>query len=515
MKKKFWTFFQGLGKTFMLPVSLLAFMGILLGVGSSFTSEATLDVLPFLNIPFLQVFFHFLATLGSFAFTYLPVMFAMAIPLGLAKSEKGVAAFSGFVGYMMVHLMTNFYLTQAGLIVEPQVMKQSGQALIMGIQSVDSGVLGGIIIGIIVSFLHEKYQTIQLPDSLSFFGGPRFVPIITSVVCAVLGVVFPLIWPFFAMFIQLIGAAIHNAGIFGPFIFGAGERILLPFGLHHILVAMIRFTDAGGTQEVCNQPVSGALNIYYAQLKCVVPFSAQATQFLSQGKMPSFLFGLPAAALAMYHTAPKEKRHLIKGVLLSGVITCVIAGITEPIEFLFLFISPILYVMHAIYTGLGFLVMGLLQVTIGNTDGNIIDFIVFGVLQGGKTKWYLVPIVGAMWFVLYYFTFKFAILKWNLPTLGRETADIEEGELVGRKVDLTPNEQALQLLQGLGDKTNIEHLDNCITRLRVVIKDDEKLDEVLIKRAGAIGVIKLDEYNIQVIIGPQVAAVRQNIEKLL
>lgn len=515
MPKKMWSFFQGLGKTFMLPVALLAFMGILLGSGSSFTSSATLDLLPVLRHPILQVIFKFMETLGSFAFVYLPVMFAMAIPLGLAKQDRGVAAFSGFVGYMIVQLFTSFYLSETGTLATTETMKQVGQTMILGVQAMDTGVLGGIIVGIIVYFLHEKFYTIQLPDALSFFGGPRFVPIITSLCCAVLGIIFPLVWPIFARGIQAIGQVISLSGIFGPFLFGAGERLLLPFGLHHILVAMIRFTDAGGHQTVCNESVSGALNIYYAQLRCNVPFDPTVTQFLSQGKMPSFLFGLPAAALAMYHSAYQTKKSRVKGILLSGVIACIFAGITEPIEFLFLFISPMLYLIHVIYTGLGFMLMGILQVTIGNTDGNLIDFIIFGVLQGPTTKWFLVPIVGLVWFALYYYTFKFCILKWDLKLLGREDEEPMDEEATGKHVNLSASQQATKILVGLGGSENIEHLDNCITRLRLVVKNSSLIDEPLLLEAGAIGIMKLDAYNIQVIIGPQVAALRQQLEKIM
>ncbi|MGL5043135.1 MAG: maltose/glucose-specific PTS transporter subunit IIBC [Culicoidibacterales bacterium] len=515
MKQKFWEFFQGLGKTFMLPVSLLAFMGILLGVGSSFTSDPTIELLPFLGNPILQTFFSFISTLGAFAFTYLPIMFAIAIPLGLARQEKGVAAFSGFVGYMVMHMITNFYLRESMQLAPPEMMKHSGQAMILGIQSLDTGVLGGIIIGIITAQLHMKFYTIKLPDSLSFFGGPRFVPIITSVCAAIVGLMIPFIWPIFAGLINSVGNVILGAGPFGPFVFGAGERLLLPFGLHHILVAMIRFTEAGGTEEVCAVPISGALNIYYAQLECGTPFSPTATQFLSQGKMPSFLFGLPAAALAMYHTVDEKRRHLVKGMLISGVIACVVAGITEPIEFLFLFISPVLYGIHAVLTGLGFMVMGLLQVTIGNTDGNIIDFIVFGILQGTATKWYLVPVVGVVWFALYYFIFKFVILTWNLPIIGRESDDFLEGEDQGIVVKLEISDQAHNLITALGGRQNIEVIDNCITRLRMVLKDTAIIDEKALKKNGAIGVMVLDKTNIQVIIGPQVASVRLEMEKQL
>jgi len=514
---KGWEFFQGLGKTFMLPVALLAFMGLLLGIGSSFTSPTTIENLPFLDHSVIQIFLRFISMIGGFAFTYLPLLFAVAIPLGLVRYEKGVAAFSGLIGYIIMHLSINFYLTETDKLADSAVMRQEGQGMVLGIQSLEMGVLGGIIAGIIVYLLHQRFHNVKLPSAFAFFGGARFVPISTSIVMSVVGLLIPMIWPLFTMIINGIGSTINNAGAFGPFLFGAGERLLLPFGLHHILVAMIRFTEAGGTAVVNGETVSGALNIFYGQLKSGTPISASATAFLSQGKMPTFMFGLPGVALAIYHTAKPENRKRIKGLLISGVIATFVTGITEPIEFLFLFLAPALYGIHVILTGLGFMVMALLHVKIGNTDGGILDFFIFGILQGTYTKWYLVLVVGLIWFAIYYFIFRFAIIKFNLKTPGREdhTETQISGESVhGNKDDKTSN-QARELLTALGGAENIASLDNCITRLRLVVDDMEKIDEPSLKKHGAIGVIKLDAHNVQVVIGPQVNHVRVEMDKLM
>ncbi|MBX9865821.1 MAG: PTS transporter subunit EIIC, partial [Burkholderiales bacterium] len=333
--------------------------------------------------------------------------------------------------------------------------------MIFGIQSIDMGVLGGIISGIIVAKLHQRFYNIQLPDALSFFSGARFVPIITTVVMSLVGLVLPLTWPWVAGLINSAGHSLVSTGIFAPFFFGMGERLLLPFGLHHILVALIRFTPAGGEMLVNGHMVYGALNIFYAQLADPLTqnFNGQATQFLSQGKMPTFLFGLPGAALAIYHCAKPENRPQIKGVLISCVIACVIAGITEPLEFLFLFTAPYLYLIHAIYTGLGFMLVAMLHVTIGNTDGNLIDLLVFGILQGNKTKWYLILPVGLVWFSLYYFTFKLVILKFSLHTPGRQESDANATE--SNKIILSKNDRAQAILAALGGAENILSLDNC------------------------------------------------------
>ncbi|SJM54248.1 PTS system, maltose and glucose-specific IIC component / PTS system, maltose and glucose-specific IIB component [Pediococcus acidilactici] len=509
-------FFQELGKTFMLPVALMAFMGLLLGLGSSFSSPTTIDAFPFLGNSILQVVFKYMSAIGGFAFNNLAVMFAMAIPLGLAKKEKGVAAFSGFVGYMVMNLAINFYLGLTNQLADADAMQKAGQSLVLGVQTIEMGVLGGIITGIIVYNLNKKYCTIQLPDSFAFFGGARFVPIITSLVMAVVGIILPIIWPVFAFLINGVGALIHGAGPFGPMLFFSGERLLLPFGLHHILVATIRFTQAGGTMLIDGHQVSGALNIFYSELQNHLPISHSTTQFLSQGKMPTFMFGLPGAALAMYHTAKPENRAKIKGLLISGFIATFITGITEPIEFLFLFISPFLWLFHVFMTGFGALVVSLLGVNIGNTDGGVLDFLIFGVMQGTQTKWYLIPIVGIFWFLAYYFTFKKFILWRDLKTPGREVAT--EPEYTDAEIRTSGNAGGYDIpgiLKALGGKSNIVTLDNCITRLRLIVKDGSIINDEELQKLGALGVVHLDDTSVQVIIGTKVTTVRNGLDALL
>ena len=514
-----WEFFQQLGKTFMLPVALLSFCGIMLGIGSSLSSHDVITLIPFLGNPVLQAIFIWMSKVGSFAFSFLPVMFCIAIPLGLARENKGVAAFAGFVGYAVMNLAVNFWLTAKGILptTDAAVLKANNIQSVIGIQSIDTGILGAVIAGVIIWMLHERFHNIRLPDALAFFGGTRFVPIITLVVMGLFGLIIPLIWPVFAMGITGIGRIINGAGDFGPMIFGTGERLLLPFGLQHILVALIRFTEAGGTMDVCGHSVSGALTIFQAQLSCPTThgFSESATRFLSQGKMPAFLGGLPGAALAMYHCARPENRHKIKGLLISGVIACVVGGTTEPIEFLFLFVAPVLYLIHAVLTGLGFTVMAVLGVTIGNTDGNVIDFVVFGILHGLSTKWYLVPVVAAIWFAVYYGIFRFAITRFNLKTPGRDTdtaTSVEQAVAgtVGKSGYNTP-----AILAALGGADNITSLDNCITRLRLSVADMSKVDTNALKANRAIGVVQLNQHNLQVVIGPQVQSVKDELATLM
>ncbi|MBU6531449.1 maltose/glucose-specific PTS transporter subunit IIBC [Streptomyces mayonensis] len=548
-KAALWEFLQGLGKTFMLPVALLAFCGIMLGIGSSLSSDAVTDNVAFLKGEGFHLVFTWMANTGLVAFTFLPVLFAMAIPLGLAREDKGVAAFSGFVGYAAMNLAVNFYLTAKGVDFEDEkAIEHYGIADVLGVPSIDTGLLGAVAVGIVVSLLHRRFRTQRMPDALAFFGGLRFVPIVSALVLSVLGLLIPLLWPTFNGWINAVGRGIGHTGVFGPFFFGMGEVLLRPIGLHHILVAMFRFTDVGGSGAVCGDQVSGALNLFYAQLDCSAPPNSavtDATHFLSQGKMAAYLGGLPGAALAMYHCANRRMRPEIKALLVSGVVACVVGGITEPLEFLFLFVAPWLYAIHAVLVGLGFLTAAVLGVFIGNTDGNVIDWLVFGVLQGSTTKWYLVPVIAAVWFTVYYFLFRWAITRFNLKTPGREDppqdddaqddarggekgaapsaeggaeegADERDGkapeparELVAGKYD------AVAMLDAIGGAGNIQSLDNCITRLRMTVADAAQVDEARLKKLGAVGVIKLDGHNVQVIIGPQVQSVKDAIATMI
>jgi maltose/glucose PTS system EIICB component len=523
-KAALWEFLQGLGKTFMLPVALLAFCGIMLGLGSSLSSDAVVQNMAFLDNDVCHLVFTWMANTGTVAFTFLPVLFAMAIPLGLARQDKGVAAFAGFVGFASMNLAVNFFLTARGVTTEAE-KEHYGVAPVLGIESIDTGLLGAVAVGVVVAVLHNRYRTKQMPDALAFFGGLRFVPIVSALVMSFLGLLVPLVWPTLNGAIADLGRGISHTGVFGPFFFGLGEVLLRPIGLHHILVALFRFTDAGGSGAVCGEHVSGALNLFYAQLSCSEPSSAAhtATQFLSQGKMAVYLGGLPGAALAMYHCAKREMRPEIKALLISGVVACVVGGITEPLEFLFLFIAPWLYLLHAVLVGLGFLVAAVLGVYVGNTDGNVIDLLVFGVLQGTSTKWYLIPVIAAVWFAVYYFLFRFAITRFNLMTPGREEPDGKEAAapagathggaapgaaLVAGKYD------PAAILEALGGAGNIRTLDNCITRLRMSVEDAGLLDEPRLKKLGAVGVVTLDQHTVQVIIGPQVQSVKDAIAEL-
>ncbi|MCL2567537.1 MAG: maltose/glucose-specific PTS transporter subunit IIBC [Alphaproteobacteria bacterium] len=496
-------YLQSLGKTFMLPVALMSAMGVILGIGSAI--DVIINTYPFLDSFLLRLTANFMMNTGGFAFSNIAVLFAIAIPLGLAREEKGVAALAGFVGFFVMNLSINFYLKETGLLLsDMSLARKAGQAVILGVHTLDTGVLGAIISGSIVSYLHNRFYTLRLPTGLSFFEGVRFVPIISAIVFAIVGLIIPLIFPLFAKLIAGIGYSIKSSGIFAPFLFAAGERFLLPFGLHHILVALIRFTDAGGSEVINNNTVYGALNIYFAEVKAGLPISPEYTRFLSQSKMLFMMFGLPGAALAIYSTARTENKLAVKGLLISGVIAAVVGGISEPIEFLFLFIAPLLYLFHAVMAGLGAMVLGILHVGIGNTDGNIIDFVIFGMLKGFTTKWYLVLPLGLLWMLIYFLIFRWAILKFDLKTPGRTDA------VMG---DSLKGYGASNIIKALGGEENIVELDNCLTRLRLEVADMSLIDEKALKENGAIGVVKLNDTSLQVVIGPHVQFVKNEMQK--
>lgn len=504
-KTRFYAFLQNLGKSFMFPIATLSAMGILVGIGSAFTVPSMVERLPFLKIPLVSAIFNFMNTVGSFGFTYLPAMFAMAIPFGLARRNKGVGAIAAFAGYISLNLGINFMLKMRHQLAAPAKMSAAGQANVLGIQSLEMGVLGGILVGLITYYLLEKFQEVKLPDAFSFFGGIRFVPIISVLLEALIGLIIPFIWPAFQAGIVGLGHLIQRAGVFGPFLYGVALSILKLMGLHHILLAMVRFTDAGGTAVVGGKTINGALNIFYAQLNAGVPISRRATAFLSQGFMPTFMFALPAICLAIYVTAKPENRQRIKGLLVSATLVAFVSGISEPTEYLFLFIAPFLYVFHTIMQGLSLSVMMLVGACMGNTDGGVLDWILFGMLQPHSKWWVLIP-VGALWFAIYFTFFRWYILKKNVKTPGREAADdvvmTQGAGIYDPKV----------ILAALGGAANIVSLDNCVTRLRLEVKDPSKLDEAKLKQSGALAVMKAEK-SVQIVYGAQVQSVKDGVEK--
>lgn len=492
-------YLQKIGKAFMLPIAILPAAGLLLGIGGAFSSAATIAAYPFLDVPALQAIFKIMSAAGNVVFGNLALLLCIGICVGLAKKDKGTAALAGVVGYLVMTGTITAMLS---------IFNPEGNAI-------DTGVVGALVMGVIAVNLHNKYHNIQLPQVLGFFGGSRFVPIATSIAAIFVGALFYIIWPPLQGLLVTAGNAISGAGVIGTFFYGFLMRLCGAVGLHHMIYPMFWYTELGGVEMVNGLQVVGAQNIFFAQLADPnhIGLFTEGTRFFA-GRFSTMMFGLPAAALAMYHCVKPENKGKYMGYFLGVALTSFITGITEPIEFMFLFICPPLYVAHAFLDGVSFLVADLLNISIGNTfSGGIIDFMLFGVLQGNaKTNWMLQIPVGCIWAVMYYVLFRFVITKFNVMTPGRGEEE-EEGEIKVESKD-SIKEDAVKILAALGGKENIEDVDACITRLRVSVKDNAKVDREVLKKLGATAVLDV-KGGIQAIYGAKAVLYKNAINDIL
>ena len=530
----FFSILQRVGRAFMLPIALLPIAGLLLGIGSSFTNTATLEAYNLIGFmgpgTVIYSIFSVLASVGSVIFDNLPIIFAMGVALGMAENEKATATLSAAIAFFVMHKTINALLTISGML-ENGTLQEGAIANVVGIQSLQMGVFGGIIVGLGVAALNNRFYKIRLPNVISFFGGTRFVPIISTTVYILVGVLMFFVWPFIQSGIYALGDLVLRSGYAGTLIYGFIERILIPFGLHHVFYLPFWQTGVGGSALIDGVMVYGAQNIFFAELASpnTVRFSVEATRFMS-GKFPLMIFGLPGAALAMYTCAKTHKKKVAGGLLLSAALTSMLTGITEPIEFTFLFVAPILYVIHSVLAGLSYMLMHVLKVGVGMTfSGGIIDLILFGILPGNaKTNWIMIPLVGAFYFILYFLLFRFLIRKMNYATPGREDDDADvklytradynakrDGEGTGSTDSKNAdNKTSALILEGLGGKDNIANLDCCATRLRVTVKDSDKVNDGLLKQSGAAGVIHKGT-GVQVVYGPQVSVIKSELEEYM
>lgn len=503
---------QRFGKSFMLPIAVLPAAGLLLGIGGALSNPNTLVAYPFLNVPWLQAIFTIMSSAGSIVFANLAVIFAVGIAVGLARSDKGTAGLAALLGYLVMNASLNAVLSITGKLAHEN-LTAAGQGMALGIQTLETGVFGGAVVGILTSILHNRYNKKQLPQFLGFFGGSRFIPIITSFASVLLGVAMFIIWPPIQGVIFKMGGLVEATGYVGTLIYGFVLRMLGPFGLHHIFYMPFWTTGLGGSMVVNGTLVEGTQKIFFAQLAdpSTQQFYIGTARFMS-GRFITMMFGLLGAALAIYHTAKPENKKKVFGLLFSAALTSFLTGITEPIEFSFLFIAPWLYVIHAFYDGLAFMMAHIFQITIGQTfSGGFIDFVLFGILQGNaKTNWIFVPMIGACWFALYYVTFRYAITKFNFKTPGRE----EETTYEPASQQPQAHERAGQILSALGGGENIKDVDCCATRLRVTVYDIAKVSEAVLKQTGAKGVI-VKGHGVQVVYGPQVTIIKNEIEELM
>ena len=521
----------------MLPVAILPIAGILLGIGASFTNPTTIATYGLGGVlgtgtP-LHALLSIMSSAGSTIFGNLPIIFAVGVAIGMAKAEKEVAALSAMIAFFVMHTSCNAMLKIGGQIladgtIAPSVLEGT-IAPSCGIMSFQMGVFGGIIVGIGVALLHNRYHKIILPNALSFFGGSRFIPIISTIVFLFVGIAMYFVWPLAQQGIFALGGLVTGTGYIGTLIFGIIKRALIPFGLHHVFYLPFWQTGVGGSMMIDGQLIQGGQNIFFAQLASpdVAHFSADATRYFS-GEFIFMIFGLPGAALAMYHCARPEKKKVAGGLLLSAALTCMLTGITEPIEFSFLFVAPALFAVQVVLAGAAYMIAHMLNIAVGLTfSGGLLDFFIFGILQGeAKTSWMYVIPVGIVYFFLYYFIFRWMILHFGFKTPGREDDD-EETKLY-TKADYKAREGAggaaggeagfdaksAAIAKGLGSKRNITSVDCCATRLRCSVADASLVDEKLLKATGAVGVI-VKGTGVQVIYGPQVAVIKSNLETYL
>ena len=530
MKDKIFGVLQRVGRSFMLPIALLPVAGLLLGIGSSFTNATTIETYHLGKFIYeggvLYTILDIMSKTGSAVFDNLALLFAMGVAIGMAKKEKEVAALSGAIAYIVMNTTISALITAKGGV---EAMAENSTTSVLGITTLQMGVFGGIIVGLGVAALHNKFYKTELPQVLSFFGGTRFVPIVSTVTYLIVGIIMFYLWPVVQLGISKLGVLVLNSGYAGTWIYGILERALIPFGLHHVFYMPFWQTELGGSMMIDGNMVAGAQNIFFAELasKSTEVFSVSATRFMA-GKFPFMIFGLPAAAFAMYKTARPEKKKIVGSLLLSAALTSMITGITEPLEFTFLFVAPLMYAVHCVLAGLSYMLMHILNVGVGMTfSGGLIDMTLFGVLQGNaKTHWIWIVVVGLIYAVVYYFVFYFMITKMNLKTPGREPDDVEPK--LYRRSDVNEAKAAkakgadkrasdvvsAMILKGLGGKDNLSDVDCCATRLRVTVNDASKVTDDMLKASGASGVIHKGN-GVQVIYGPKVSVIKSDLEDFI
>jgi PTS system D-glucosamine-specific IIC component len=537
MKDKIFEVLQRVGRSFMLPIAILPVAGLLLGLGSSFTNETTIATYHLGGIlgegTVLHALLVIMNNVGSAIFDNLPLLFAVGVAIGMAKKEKEVSALSAVIAYFVMNISINAMLQNNNKILADGSI--SGDVLsgtitsICGISTLQTGVFGGIIVGLGVAALHNRFHKIELPNALSFFAGSRFVPIISTIVYMFVGILMYYVWPVVQTGIYSLGNLVTGSGYVGTLIFGIVKRALIPFGLHHVFYMPFWQTAVGGTAEVAGQVVQGGQNIFFAELANsanITHFSADATRYFS-GEFIFMIFGLPGGALAMYRTAKPEKKKQAGGLLLSAALTSMLTGITEPIEFSFLFVAPILFVVQVILAGAAYMIAHMLNIAVGLTfSGGFLDLFLFGILQGNdKTSWVRIIPVGIIYFFLYYFIFSFLIKKLDLKTPGREDDDQEVKLYTKADVNARKNQGggsggaiddplSADITRGLGGKKNVDTVDCCATRLRCTVVDSKLVNDAILKSTGASGVIHKGN-GVQVIYGPHVTVIKSNLEDYL
>lgn len=497
---------QKIGKALMLPVALLPAAGLLVGLGEIVKNPQIVESIAFLNNSWIHTLANIISSAGNVILSNLPLLFATGIAVGLCDGD-GVAGLSSIVGFLVFNMTIGKYI---GLTPE-NIRGNPSFEMVLGIPTLQMGVMGGIIVGVTTTIIYKRFYNIRLPEFLGFFSGKRFVPIMTAIVSVILGGVIVNIWPIIQNLLFTISRSLINTNsTISSFIFGIVERSLVPFGLHHIWYNPFWY-QFGEYIDSTGKLVIGDQQIFFAQLRDNVAITAGT--FMT-GKFPIMMFGLPGAALAMYHEAFDENKKKVSALLLSAALASFLTGITEPIEFSFLFLAPILFAIHCVFAGFSFLIMNILSVKIGMTfSGGLIDFLLLGVIPN-RTPWYWVILVGIILFIIYYIGFRFIIRKLNLQTPGREYEELEAINEYDININLDEEGFAKNVLNALGGKKNIKYLDACITRLRITVKDLRKVQRLKLKQLGVAGIMIVGN-NIQAIFGPQSEILKDQIKDVI
>ena len=488
---------QRLGKSLMLPIALLPAAGILLRLGQP-------DLLGKIDTAVIGPFFEAMSAAGGAIFANLPLLFAVGVAIGFARKADGSTALSAVAGYLV---MSAVFTSMSPVVLDGVTDAAGNQA------TINYSVFAGIVVGLLTAWLFDRYHNIQLPSYLGFFGGRRFVPIVVSVTSLVLAFGMSWFYPIFNSGLTSVGEFIGGAGVFGAFLYGFVNRMLIPLGLHHIVNTYVWFIY--GDYVGPDGPVSGELTRFAAG-------DPEAGR-LTAGFYPILMFGLPGAALAMIRSAKPSQKKVAVGILSAAALTAFLTGVTEPLEFAFMFVAFPLYVIHALLTGLSLAIAYALDVHLGfSFSAGLIDLLLYGTAPAAKNIPVLL-VMGVFFFFLYYFMFRFAIERWNMRTPGREPDDEFEAEQAANLTDGTTGSErasggaaakAEQLIAAFGGRANLEHVDACITRLRIEVADKALVDKARLKALGAAGVIEVGN-NVQAIFGTQADALKSDINAVL
>lgn len=514
-KKKFSESVQRFGRTLLLPIGVLAPVGMILGISGAFVQPYMIERFAFLGNENINALLVSIRTIASVIFDNIPLLFAMGVAYGMSKKDKGISVFAAVTGYLTLIITMNVWLTLTGKMADPEVMTQVGQITVLGIQTMNISAAGGIITGLVAAWATDRFYNLELPTALAFFSGKKSVPIITIGIMIAIGACLPFIWELFVGLLMRLSVVFLS--VMGPFFTAAGERLFIPFGLHHVWNALFRFTEAGGSYVIGGETFVGVVPAMNEVLFNQGPNSEywsmmpDLTRFMAQQQMLVTLFLFPAIALAMYKTARAENKTEVKSMLITMVLTAMLGNVTEPLEFTFVFIAPLLFVVYAVIVGIGAVLLSLANVAIGYIRGTIFDFTIFGLLYE-KTNWIFLVLIGTGLGVVTYFIFKWAILKYNIKTPGREESQNLDNTLIREK---RYGEIADIVVQALGGRSNIDHVENCITRLRIDIKDVNAVDKNLLEKSGCTGFFFPAAKHIHIVYGPQVEFVRNAVDEAL